>query len=84
MSDDKRIRNAMMLDYSQLIMHVVSLEKELEEEKKAYIEIYNRNQKAIEYVDIVMLGNEEYKDEWEFKVFMPNLLEILKGEDKEC
>lgn len=63
-------------------MRIFNLTEELEKERKKNKELEERIDKAIEYIEIVKGFNEEYKDDWEFKVFIPHLLNILKGDNK--
>ena len=63
-------------DNENLKKEIKDLKNQLEEEKKAYIEIYNRNQKAIEYIK----HSQKYGKEKVVYVNGNDILEILKGE----
>lgn len=43
--------------------------------------LYNIINKAIEYIELVKDFNKEYEKDWEFDIFIPHLLDILKGSD---
>ena len=83
MSEDNRIRNLMMLDYSQLIMYACSLEELADTDRKEIERLNNIINELEEYICAIEYDERHYNETWQIAVRIHNKLQELKGVDKE-